>query len=133
MGDECVFALTKKGEVLSFGQNIDNQLGCEQHLIPFRDKAGPVESAPFAQTIAVGRNSAFAVDAESGEVFGWGSNKYGQILPSDDQRGLLPVSSLKLQLEQQDRLIPSSYFTVLVSRREAIASWGVGRGEVSGG
>ena len=28
IGDECVFGLTNKGEILSFGENIDGQLGC---------------------------------------------------------------------------------------------------------
>lgn len=122
VGDECVLALTKKGEVLAFGSNIDNQLGCEQHMVPLREKFSIVEGSPFAAAIYVGRNSVFVVDAETSEVFGWGSNKYGQILPGDDLRGLMPITNLNFQLEQYDVLIPSSYFTLLLCKRSTIPS-----------
>lgn len=36
VGDECAFALNIRGEILCFGENIDNQLGEEQHKVPFR-------------------------------------------------------------------------------------------------
>ena len=97
-------------------------MGCEQHILPFKDKFSRVEGSPFAQKIYVGRNTVFAVDAENSEVFGWGSNKYGQIFPGEDPKGLMPITNLKFQLDQHDTLIPSSYFTLLLSKRAALSN-----------
>jgi alpha-tubulin suppressor-like RCC1 family protein len=104
---------------LAFGKNIDNQLGCERHKEPQRDKFSLVAGTPFISRIEVGRNSVFTVDAETGQVFGWGSNKYGQIVPGDSLKGLLGITDLTFQLEETESLLPSSYFTLLLTRRDA--------------
>lgn len=72
--------------------------------------------------IAVGRNSVFAVDAETNEVFGWGSNKYGQIFPSDSAQALLNITNLQFKLDEEDEIIASSYFTLLHTRRSSVSS-----------
>ena len=67
--------------------------------------------------IQVGRNSVFAVDAEKGSLYGWGSNKYGQIVPVDSAKGVLPITDLKIVLTEDETLIPSSYFTLFMTKR----------------
>lgn len=60
-----MFALTNKGVLLAFGENIDGQLGSERHKEPFREVFKIVDGAPFVGRIFTGRNSVFAVDVES--------------------------------------------------------------------
>lgn len=50
-------------------------------------------------------------------MFGWGSNKYGQILPADWAKGVMKPTKLRMVMEEGDRLIASSYFTLLLTRR----------------
>lgn len=121
VGDEFAALLTSKGEVLVFGENIDNQLGCESHQLPFSEQWTAVETAPFAKQLQVGRNSVFVVEAEKGELYGWGSNKYGQIFPVERLRGLLPVTNSHFTLTDNDDLLSSSYFTVLLTPKATIS------------
>ena len=58
-----------------------------------------MKGAPFASGIEVGRNSVFAVDVETGGLFGWGSNNYGQIVPGDAMKGIFPITDLKVVLK----------------------------------
>jgi hypothetical protein len=47
----------------------------------YKDSFSSLQNYPLAKRIIVGRNGAYAVEVESGELFGWGSNRYGQIFP----------------------------------------------------
>lgn len=77
-GDQFVALLTVKGEVYTFGENIDNQLGTQSQSISFRANLEKVQNLPLVKNIEVGRNHCFAVTVNN-EVFGWGSNRYNQI------------------------------------------------------
>lgn len=48
-----------------FGENIDNQLGCETHVCISKPNFEPVEGIPFVRKIYVGRNNVFAIDVET--------------------------------------------------------------------
>ena len=90
----------------------------ERHKEPFRETFSLILGAPFASRMVVGRNSVMAVDAETGEVSGWGSNKHGQLVPGDAMRGLFPITDLHFQLNEGEKLIPSSYVTLMVTKRD---------------
>ena len=67
--------------------------------------------------IHMGINSVFIVDAEKGSLYGWGSNKYGQIVPVASAKGVLPITDLKIVLAEDKTLLPSSYFTLFLTKR----------------
>jgi len=49
--------------------------------LPYQEGFSSLEGMPLSSRVFVGRNSVFAVEAESDLLYGWGSNKYGQIFP----------------------------------------------------
>lgn len=57
----------------------------------------------------------FTIEAETGQVFAWGSNKYFQIVPTEVSQSIMGVTNLQLKLEEGEILIPSSYCTLLLS------------------
>lgn len=78
VGDEFIAVLTVKGEVLTFGENIDNQLGADADNPSFRASLERVQSVPLFKSIEVGRNHCLALSGNN-ELYGWGSNRYNQI------------------------------------------------------
>ena len=64
LGDEFGVFLTSKGEVYTFGENFDNQLGVEISTISFREKLQKVEKIPLMSEVFVGRNTVFCLSLE---------------------------------------------------------------------
>ena len=53
--------LTSKGEIVSFGENIDGQLGCEILQLIYKDNFSSLPNYSLAKRISVGRNGVYAV------------------------------------------------------------------------
>ena len=85
------------------------------------DQFSLIEGAPFASAVFVGRNTVFAVSVENGSVWGWGSNRYGQIMPSAFN-GPIPITNLNFKLDTDEKLFPSSYITLLQTSRSSLGS-----------
>jgi hypothetical protein len=79
-----------------------------------------LEHFPLARKVIVGRNSVFAIEVESDNLFGWGSNRYGQIFPSESLKGLLKVTNSKFRVEEREDLISSSYFSLFLTKRSQV-------------
>ncbi|KAK0149921.1 putative E3 ubiquitin-protein ligase HERC4 [Merluccius polli] len=72
-------ALSKAGQVFSWGQNRYGQLGLgmDGQGLPTPQHVQSLQGIPFVQIAAGGAHS-FAL-TQSGAVFGWGRNKFGQL------------------------------------------------------
>ncbi|KAJ3610820.1 hypothetical protein NHX12_022911 [Muraenolepis orangiensis] len=94
-------ALSKVGQVFSWGQNRYGQLGLgmEGQGIPTPQHVQSLQGIPFAQIVAGGAHS-FAL-TPSGAVFGWGRNKFGQLGLNDnnDRHSPTLLRSLRSQRE----------------------------------
>lgn len=81
MGDMLTILLTICGKVLSLGDNTDCQLGR-----PGQGSSVPsvVELPAQIESIACGLNHSIAISRKL--VFGWGSNRVGQLTPDSDDK-----------------------------------------------
>ena len=105
--------LSVKGEVMSMGENFENQLGSSSDDVPHRPKLEKVPGIPPIQKIYVGRNHCFAIGGDN-ELIGWGSNRYGQISPSEDLPMIVKPQKIKMSIPE-GRFILSSYFTLFLT------------------
>jgi alpha-tubulin suppressor-like RCC1 family protein len=87
LGDMLTIARTSSGDVYAFGDNTDDQLTTDS--IGIVRVPMPVK----IEYIAGGLNHAFGVNFSKGKVFAWGSNRFGQIAPSNSQ------TSFKIPIE----------------------------------
>ena len=113
VGDEFVVLLTRKGEVYSFGENIDNQLGCASEQAGFRLEPEKVGGVPLLKSVHVGRNHCFGVNVNH-ELYGWGSNKYSQVGVSDTLPMVMKPQAVGVILPTNYRILASSYCTLLL-------------------
>jgi alpha-tubulin suppressor-like RCC1 family protein len=79
-GEKAADAVLKTGEVVAWGEDAEGQLGdpsleLQNSDVPVKVSLG---SGQKAVSVAAGKNFALAL-LESGEVVGWGSNKWGQV------------------------------------------------------
>lgn len=79
-GDMLTVVLTEAGEVMAFGDNSDDQLTSESNNVVKIPIPGKIEY------IAGGLNHTFAVNFSKGKIFAWGSNRFGQIMPTSQQQ-----------------------------------------------
>lgn len=89
-GTSHTLALTADGQVYAFGSNTDGQLGSPDALeddgTPARRAVEPVlvEGLPSnVVSVTADTKTSYAV-TEDGRVFGWGENRYGQLLQGTD-------------------------------------------------
>lgn len=90
LGDLLTVVLTKKGEVFTMGENSYGQLGIatkNQNKLDYSQSFRKVifedsSTAVNIKAIASGNNHVFCYCKESKNVYGWGSNAHGQILPN---------------------------------------------------
>lgn len=114
LGDEFIVLLSVKGEVYSFGENIDNQLGCDNDNVTFRPQPQKMNNVPLFKAIFVGRNHCLAISGNN-ELYGWGSNRYNQIGVSDAYSITMKPRNLQVLVSEFAKLCPSSYCTYLLS------------------
>ena len=65
VGDEFIVLLSIKGEVYSLGENIDNQLGCDNDNVTFRPHLQKMNNIPLFKSIFVGRNHCMAISGNN--------------------------------------------------------------------
>ncbi|GMT31657.1 hypothetical protein PFISCL1PPCAC_22954 [Pristionchus fissidentatus] len=70
-------ALTESGELFTWGLNSSGQLGLGSNVNEKSPRQVPFQNR-FLKAVACGHKSTMAL-TESGEVYAWGSNEYGQI------------------------------------------------------
>jgi alpha-tubulin suppressor-like RCC1 family protein len=123
LGDNFMIALTRAGEVFSFGSNSAGQLGlghlnnaATQTLVPV-----PVPMTVSIKSIAVGATHVLALSHE-GDVYAWGSNQYGQLgRPQpryDSQATLLEMP------EKITALAAGTHFSLALSESGQVYAWG---------
>ena len=83
MGDLLTVMLTRGGEVYTLGENTDCQLG-----VPHTDKYQSilVDLPCRIEYICCGLNHVIAINNSRGRIFGWGSNREGQIHPRSSSK-----------------------------------------------
>lgn len=70
--------MNSKGECYTLGENIDGQLGIPN--VSSTEYPLKVSQLPIAiNQIACGRNHVFAFNTDLKQVYGWGSNVFGQL------------------------------------------------------
>ena len=114
VGDEFILLLSVKGQVFSFGENFDNQLGASTDEIPFHQQPTKVQGIPLVKKIYGGRNHCFAVGGDN-ELIAWGSNRYQQISIHEDFPIVVKPRNAGFDLPKSGQLILSSYFTLLLT------------------
>lgn len=77
-GSEFSLALMRTGQIVSWGDNVYSQLGRPTPNGTNSSTPGYVGRLTGIQKIAAGGSHALALD-ESGQVFSWGRNEYGQL------------------------------------------------------
>ncbi|CAD8177067.1 unnamed protein product [Paramecium pentaurelia] len=113
MGEMFTLFLNSKGEVYSMGENIQGQLGIEQ---TYADVPYKVLGLPLISQISSGRNHCVALSADYKQVFGWGSNIYGQLTgqPSVNCKGIISPKLLFTVPETQ-KIVCGNFHTLLLS------------------
>ena len=83
LGDLLTVVMTKKGEIYTLGENSFGQLGdskLNSDFYPNFLKVQALEGTDI-MSIAVGNNHVLAFERETRNVYGWGNNAQGQIIP----------------------------------------------------
>lgn len=96
MGECFSVFLTSRGEVYSMGDNIDSQLGVEH--VGQLERPTKLTSMPLISQIAVGRNHCMALSADLKQLYGWGSNQYGQLNGQAKANSVVGVPTLLFTL-----------------------------------
>ncbi|MFO0544479.1 MAG: RCC1 domain-containing protein, partial [Pseudanabaena sp.] len=130
-GQQFSVVLTSEGQVFSFGQNDEGQLGHGDTRS--RDIPEEIKSLPSNITfISVGAAHSLALTKESGEVWAWGQNTYGQIGAGHNNAQLIPV---KVSLPSKIISIAcGGVFSGALSEEGKLFLWGYsGHGELGQG
>jgi alpha-tubulin suppressor-like RCC1 family protein len=134
LGDNVMIALSREGEVFSFGNNSAGQLGlghlrnvgiAEQvHLNALKDPAlkdAAKKLTAAIKSIAVGATHVLALCRE-GNVYAWGSNQYGQLGHQhkryDSQPTLLEMP------EKITALAAGTHFSLALTESGNVYAWG---------
>ena len=83
MGDLLTVMLTRSGEVYTLGENVDCQLGVA-HTDKYQSIL--VDLPCRIEYICCGLNHVIAINNSRGRIFGWGSNREGQIHPRSSSK-----------------------------------------------
>ena len=123
VGDLLTVILTKTGQVFTLGENTDCQLGTSEE----NDYSLVSVNLPCKiEYICCGLNHIIAINNSKGKIFGWGSNRFGQIHPNSSFEFFSDPFELPWMFAAKAYIITCGPFsTVLVSaKRSKINSHG---------
>uniref|UniRef100_A0A803KNC2 RCC1-like domain-containing protein n=1 Tax=Chenopodium quinoa TaxID=63459 RepID=A0A803KNC2_CHEQI len=122
-GDSHCLAVTMDGEVASWGRNQNGQLGigtAEDSLIPQKIQA--FQGIPV-KMVAAGAEHSAAV-TESGEVYGWGWGRYGNLGLGDRKDRLVPERSSSIDGIKMIQVACGWRHTITVTSSGSIYTYG---------
>ena len=118
MGDLLTVILSKNGEVFTLGENNDYQLGVSKVS---NYEAVKVPLPCKIEYICCGLNHVIAINNSKGRIYGWGSNKFGQIHPASSEKVLREITDLKWIDKSKPFIITCGPLnTLLVSAKKAV-------------
>ncbi|CAG04730.1 unnamed protein product, partial [Tetraodon nigroviridis] len=119
-------ALSKGGQVFSWGQNQFGQLGLGMHgsSISTPQIIQSLQGIPFAQLSAGGAHS-FAITL-SGAVFGWGKNKFGQLGLNDTKDRWFPALLKSLRSQRVIFVSCGEDHTAALTKLRGVFTFGAG-------
>uniref|UniRef100_H3D6D9 HECT and RLD domain containing E3 ubiquitin protein ligase 4 n=1 Tax=Tetraodon nigroviridis TaxID=99883 RepID=H3D6D9_TETNG len=119
-------ALSKGGQVFSWGQNQFGQLGLGMHgsSISTPQIIQSLQGIPFAQLSAGGAHS-FAITL-SGAVFGWGKNKFGQLGLNDTKDRWFPALLKSLRSQRVIFVSCGEDHTAALTKEGGVFTFGAG-------
>jgi alpha-tubulin suppressor-like RCC1 family protein len=121
--DHCL-AKTDEFRIFSWGNNFYGQLGIVNFPMTWEsNKDEPTELMFFAQKkslqIKAGQYNSFSIDDEN-NIYGWGSNEYGQLLVDSDNKKISSPLLLNIKENFEDMIVltnkKSKYFYILESK-----------------
>lgn len=117
--------LSDHGQIFVCGKGTDGQLGLGDH----DDRRWPVplesmNGRPIVQ-LSAGENHSVALSI-SGNVYSWGSNKFGQLGVGDENSRLVPSPVYYLQGAHIVHITCGANHTVALSEKGPVYTWGMG-------
>ncbi|CAL8358068.1 unnamed protein product [Boreogadus saida] len=119
-------ALSKAGQVFSWGQNRYGQLGLgtDRQGLPTPQHVQSLQGIPFSQVTAGGAHS-FAL-TQSGAVFGWGRNKFGQLGLNDNNDRHSPTLLKSLRSQRVIYVCCGEDHTATLTKEGGVFTFGAG-------
>uniref|UniRef100_A0A4W4EVY6 HECT domain-containing protein n=2 Tax=Electrophorus electricus TaxID=8005 RepID=A0A4W4EVY6_ELEEL len=119
-------ALSRKGQIFSWGQNRYGQLGLgkEGNGVSTPQVIQSLLGIPFAQIAAGGAHS-FGLTL-SGAVFGWGRNKFGQLGLNDDKDRCFPSLLKTLRSQKVVYICCGEDHTAALTKEGGVFTFGAG-------
>ncbi|KAM8852464.1 putative E3 ubiquitin-protein ligase HERC4 isoform 2-T2 [Synchiropus picturatus] len=119
-------ALSRGGQIFSWGQNRYGQLGLGNNgpSIPTPQIIQSLQGIPFAQISAGGAHS-FALTL-SGAVFGWGRNKFGQLGLNDSNDRSFPTLLKSLRSQRVIYISCGEDHTAALTKLRGVFTFGAG-------
>ncbi|CAL8257158.1 unnamed protein product [Lota lota] len=119
-------AISKAGQVFSWGQNRYGQLGLgtDGQGLPTPQHLQSLQGIPFSQVTAGGAHS-FAL-TQSGAVFGWGRNKFGQLGLNDNNDRHSPTLLKSLRSQRVIYICCGEDHTAALTKEGGVFTFGAG-------
>jgi alpha-tubulin suppressor-like RCC1 family protein len=124
-GDSISFAITRSGEVYSFGSNCCGRLGLGMPESKINHISTPQKIDFYGKkivSISAGSSHALAIN-EEGRVYSWGDNSYGQLgIASEETNKNIPTL---LDYDFVATMVKAKgYFSLLLTKDELLYSFG---------
>ncbi|XP_036407759.1 probable E3 ubiquitin-protein ligase HERC3 [Megalops cyprinoides] len=126
-GDHHTIALSKEGEVFTWGSNSNGQLGLD-HVVssPLTPRHVTLLSGMPLSQISAGGDQSFALSS-SGAVFGWGKNNTGQLGLGDMEDRYCPTPVDSLNLKRTVSISCGEEHTAILNKGGLVFTFGSGR------
>ena len=118
LGDFLTVMLTKNGDIFTLGENIDFQLGVSKIS---NYNTVHVSLPCKIEYICCGLNHVIAINNSRERIFGWGSNKFGQVHPLSSEKVFETFIELPWMPKSVAYIITCGPLnTILVSAKKAV-------------